>query len=183
MGDPAAELSALQWSITALSDSTDLLAVVRVGDRPRAFAAIREAVWSVTIVDATLVRHHPGSYDAVLAGRSPEERRLIEETLTGLRFVRNMISHDVDLGEFVEPSAAGPGAGKAGVTGWTWRPVPAPALTSLPSRAQAWEMTRYRAYQAQLANHTIGEIFDRAVAFLQSADANAITDISALAAR
>jgi hypothetical protein len=44
-------------------------------------------------------------------------------------------------------------------------------------------MTRYRAYQAQLADHTIGEIFDRAVAFLQSAGANAITDISALAAR
>jgi hypothetical protein len=183
MGDPAAELSALQWSITALSDSTDLLAVVRGWDRPRAFAAISEAVWSVTIVDATLVRHHPGSYDAVLAGRSPEERRLIEGTLAGLRFARNRISHDVDLGEFVEPGAPGPGAGKAGVTGWTWRPVPAPALTSLPSRAQAWEMTRYRAYQAQLADHAIGEIFDRAVAFLKPAAASAITDIGALAAR
>jgi hypothetical protein len=45
-------------------------------------------------------------------------------------------------------------------------------------------MTRYRAYQAQLAGHTIGEIFGRAVAFLELTAANApsITDISAHAA-
>jgi hypothetical protein len=60
--------------------------------------------------------------------------------------------------------------------------MPVPALTSLPSRAQAWEMTRYRAYQAQLADHAIGEIFDRAVAFLKPAAANVITDINAAAA-
>jgi hypothetical protein len=182
-GDPAAELSALQWSITAMSDTTDLLGVVRVWDRPRAFAAISEVVWSVTIVDATLVRHHPGAYDALMAGWSPAERQLIEETLTGLRFVRNRIGYGVDLAVLVEPGAPGPGAGEAGVTGWTWRPVPAPALASLPSRAQAWEMTRYRAYQVQLAHHTIGEIFDRSVAFLQPAAVNAITDISTAAAR
>jgi hypothetical protein len=33
-------------------------------------------------------------------------------------------------------------------------------------------MTRYRAYQAQLAGHTIGETFDRAAAFLKLASAN-----------
>jgi hypothetical protein len=45
-------------------------------------------------------------------------------------------------------------------------------------------MTRYRAYQAQLAGRTIGEIFGRAVAFLELAAANApsITDIGAHAA-
>ena len=63
--------------------------------------------------------------------------------------------------------------------------MPEPALASLPSRGQAWETTRYRAYQAHLAGHTIGENFARAVAFLKLAAANtpAITDASAHAAR
>jgi hypothetical protein len=105
-------------------------------------------------------------------------------TLTGLRFVRNRIGDEVDLAEFIEPGLPGPGAGAGRVTGWTWNSVPEPALASLPPRAQSWEMTRYRAYQAQLAGHTIGEIFGRAVAFLNltAANAPAITDISTHAA-
>jgi len=61
-----------------------------------------------------------------------------------------------------------------------WRPVPEPALTLLPPRAQAWEMTRYRAYEAQLAGHTIGETFGRAAAFLTLTAANAadVGDVS-----
>jgi hypothetical protein len=39
-------------------------------------------------------------------------------------------------------------------------------------------MTRYQAYQAQLAGHTIGETFTRAAEFLNQAvaDAPALTD-------
>ncbi len=33
-------------------------------------------------------------------------------------------------------------------------------------------MTRYRAYQAHLAGHTVGETFGRATAFLKLAGAN-----------
>ena len=62
-------MSALQWSITAMSDTTERLPRVRAWDRPRAFAVIGEAVWWVTIVDATLVRHHPEAYDAVWRAR------------------------------------------------------------------------------------------------------------------
>jgi hypothetical protein len=134
---------------------------------------IGEAVWWVTIVDATLVRYHPGTYDAVMADQTPAERRLIVGTLTGLRFVRNRIGDEVDLDEFIDPGPPGSGAGEGRVTGWTWNSVPEPALASLPPRAQSWEMTRYRAYQAQLAGHTIGEIFGRAVAFLKLTAANA----------
>jgi len=93
MGDPAAETTALQWSITAMSDATQRLARVRAWDRERGFAVIAEAVWWVTIVDATLVRHHLDTYDRVLAGHPEGEQRLIEETLAGLRFVRNRMSH------------------------------------------------------------------------------------------
>jgi hypothetical protein len=182
MGDAAVEASALRWSITAMSDMTAGLSQVRASDRPRAFAAIDETVWGVTIVDAAMVRDHIGVYDAVLAEQAPAERRAIEETLAGLRFVRNRIGHGVDLPEFVESDR--PGEGKALLTGWTWKSVPRPALASLPPRARAWETTRYEAYQAQLAGHTIGEIFERATAFLNltAAKAASIRDNSGHAA-
>jgi hypothetical protein len=185
VGDLKAGASALVWSVTAMSDTTRRLPRVRAWDRPRAFAVIGEAVWWVTIVDATLVRHHPDVYDAVMARQPPAERRLMEGTLTGLRFVRNRIGDEADLGEFIEPSEPGPGVREGRITGWTWKPVPEPALTPLSPRGRAWEMTRYRGYQDHLAGHTIGETFGRAAAFLKlaAADTPAITDASAHAAR
>jgi hypothetical protein len=180
-GDPAVKLSALQWSISGMSDTADRLARVNASDQPQALALLVEAVWSVTIVDAALVRYHAETYDAVMADQTPVERRLMEETLAGLRFVRNRIGDEVNLDEFIEPGAPGPGADERPVTDWTWRSVPEPAFAWLSPRARSWEMTRYRAYQAQLAGRTIGEIFGRAVAFLELAAANApsITDIGA----
>jgi hypothetical protein len=179
-GDLKAGTSALQWAITAMSDTTGRLARVGAWDRPRACAVIGEAVWWVTIVDATLVRHHAGAYDAAMAAQAPAGRQLVESTLAGLRFVRNRIGGKGDVGEFIEPGEAGPGAGDGAIAGWTWKPVPEPAVASLPPRGQAWEMTRYHAYQAQLAGHTVGEVFGPAAAFLKLAAANAfpITGIS-----
>jgi hypothetical protein len=184
-GDLKAGVSALQWSITAMSDTTQRLTRVRTADQSRASAVISEAVWWVTIVDATLVRHHPGAYDGIMTGQTPAERQLIEGTLAGLRFVRNQIGDEADLAEFIKPGENGQRSGKGRITNWTWKPVPEPVLTSLPPRGQAWEMTRYRAYQAHLAGHTIGETFARVAAFLNLAAANApaITDASAQAAR
>jgi hypothetical protein len=181
MRDLTAGASTLAWSITAMSDTTGRLSRVRAADRPRAFAVIAEAVWWITMVDATLVRHHPDAYDSVMAGQNPAQRQLVEETLTGLRFVRNRIGDEADLAEFIEPGDIGPGAGEGRITGWTWKPVPEPAVASLPPRGQAWEMTRYRAYQAYLAGHAIGETFGRATEFLKLATANgpSVTDASA----
>jgi len=185
VSDLTAGASALVWSITAMSDATGRLPRVRAWERPRAFAVIGEAVWWITIVDATLVRHHPDAYDNVMTGQTPVQRHLVEGTLAGLRFVRNRIGDEADLAEFIEPGDAGPGGRQLRITGWTWKPQPEPALGSLPPRGQAWEMTRYRAYQAQLAGRTIGEIFGRAAEFLKLAAANipASTDISVQARR
>ena len=184
MGDLKAEASALQWAITAMSETTDRLPRVEGWDRPQALAVIGEAVWWVTMVDATLVRHHAEAYDAAMAGQAPAERQLVENTLAGLRFVRNQIGGKADIGEFIE---AGPGAdeGEGSITGWTWKPVPEPALASLPPRGQAWEMTRYQSYQAHLAAHTVGEVFGPAAAFLKlaAADAPSVTGPSAPARR
>jgi hypothetical protein len=181
--DPQADASALDWSITAMRDATGRLVQVTGRDRPRAFAAISEAVWWVTIVDATLVRYHPDTYDAVLAGQAQPERGQIEATLSGLRFVRNRMGQYLDPIDFIQPAEGRPGAGDGCIMAWVWKTVPEPALASLPPRGQAWEMTRYRSYEAQLAGHTVGETFDRAAAFLKLAAAEAALAESVVNAR
>ena len=180
LGDPAVDASALTWSIAAMSEATGRLPAVKVRDQPRAFAAIGEAVWWITMVDAPLVRHHPAAYDTVLAAHSPAERRLILETLAGLRFVRNWMGRGAGLDEAIET-----GEGTWRISGWTWKPTGEPALGWLPPRAQAWERARHRAYQARLAGHTVGTTFGHAVTFLTlaGADAATITDAGQPAAR
>jgi hypothetical protein len=149
---------------------------MRAWDRRRALLVIGEAVWWVTMVDATLVRHHPQAYDGVMAGQAPAQRERIEGTLAGLRLVRNRIGDKADLAEFIDPGPPGPGAGTGRVTAWVWKPMPEPELASLPRRGRAWERTRYRAYQAHLAGRTVGQTFGRATGFLQqAADAASIT--------
>jgi hypothetical protein len=182
-GDLKAGTSALQWSITAMNGTTKRLTRKTSWDQPRAFVLISEAVWWVTIVDATLVRHHLDAYDRVMADQTPEHRDLIEQTLAGLRFVRNRIGDEADLAEFIESSQNGQESSTWRITGWTWKPVPESKSASLTAPKQAWEISRYQAYQAQLAGHTIGETFGRATAFLKRAvaDAPALTDASAQA--
>jgi hypothetical protein len=169
-------ISALSWSISAMRDTTERLGRVRAGDRAQAFAVIGEAVWWVTIVDATLVRYYPDDYDAVLAGLPAAQRRETETTFGGLRFVRNRMGYYADQADFIEPRAEKPRVGEhraderggsdAPITEWAWRSMPAPAVDDLPARGQEWELSRYQAYEDLLAGHTIGETFSRTSAFL-----------------
>lgn len=187
--DRSAGLSALDWSIAAMADATARLARGRASDLPRGLAAISEAVWWITIVDATLVRYHPDTYDEVLAAQLPADGKLTEGILGGLRFVRNRMGQYLDPADFICPlarqdtradsagqdyPASPPGPGANSVTVWTWKALPEPALASLPPRGQAWEMERYRAYQATVAGRPVGEVFDRAAAFLNLAAAEAV---------
>jgi len=160
--DPPAEGGALGWTITAMRETIDRLLRARGLDRPHAFAVISEAVWWVTMVDATLVRYHPDAYDAVLAGHEAAERRAIEGTFGGLRFVRNQMGYYLDHADFIQP-------GRGAIAAWKWRSMPEPGLDSLPARGQEWEMTRYREYQAWLAVQPVGDTFRRAAAFLRRA--------------
>jgi hypothetical protein len=168
-----AEATALDWSITGMCDVTGRLGEVRAGDQPGALAAIGEAVWWVTIVDATLIRRHPGAYDGILAGRPPAERRVIETTLAGLRFVRNQMGRHLDPADFICPAPGRPRRDKDHITAWTWKSLPEPPLASLPPSGRAWERARYRAYQVQLAGQPVGDSFGLAAAFLKLAAANA----------
>jgi len=81
--------------------------------------------------------------------------------------IRNRMGYDTDPGDFIQPLASRPGAGR--IAAWTWRSVPEPALGSLAPGTREWEMTRYRAYQAQLASQPVGATFRHATAFLRLA--------------
>ena len=172
-GDHTAEMSALDWSLAAMCEATGRISRVQAWDRTRACWAVGDAVWWVTIVDATLVRYHPEAYDCVLARQATAERRLIEDTLAGLRFVRNQMGTTMHQVNFVRPGTGPLDPGQRGIRAWTWNDLPEPALASLPPRGQSWEMTRYRAYEAQLAGHRVGDTFTRATGFLKMAVARA----------
>jgi len=165
-----------------MRDSTHRLPRLAELDRPRAFAVISEAVWWVTIVDGTLVRYHPEAYDRELRSRSLADQALIEETLGGLRFVRNQMGQDVDHIDFIRPKTAGRDAAAAQVRGWTWNRMPEPACASLSPRGQEWELSRYRAYATRLADQGVGQTFRVATEFLTAASALAasLTEVGAL---
>ena len=164
--DSPAETGALDWSITAMRETTDRLLRADGWDRANGFAVISEAVWWVTIVDATLMRYRPGVYSGVLARQAAAQRRITEDTFAGLRFVRNRMGYHADHADFIYPLDSRPAGGGDRIAAWTWRSLPEPALTSLTPRAREWEIARYLAYQAQLAGQPIGEAFSQATAFL-----------------
>lgn len=172
-GDPSTGASALSWTVTAMRSATEGLARAGPRDTVQALEAISEAVWWVTIVDATLVRHHLEASESVLEAQPPAERRLIDGTLGGLRFVRNQMGYHLDHADFIEPGGSDAGSADGPITAWSWKSVPEPALGCLAPRGQAWEMARYRAYEAHLAGHTVGEVFGRAAAFLKLASGRA----------
>ena len=95
--DPPAETGALGWSITAMRETTGRLLRATDWDRANGFAVISEAVWWVTMVDATLMRYHPDIYSRVLAGQDPASAG--------------------------SPRTPSPGCGSSG-TGWATTPTP-----------------------------------------------------------
>ena len=120
--DPPAENGPLAWSITAMRETTDRLFQAGSTDHADGFAVISEAVWWVTIVDATMIRYHPDVYGAVLARQAEAEGRVIEDTFGGLRFVRNRMGYEAD-----PASSSSPGGGPPG-----WPPGPGGPCPSPP---------------------------------------------------
>jgi hypothetical protein len=169
--DPVGGASALLWSANAMTEVTSRLPTITGTDKARALGLIGEAVWLVTIVDASLVRHYQDAYDRVMADREPAERQLIEGTLAGLRFVRNRIGQEVDLADLVRYGRRQPGDRNGRATDWIWRAVPVPELDWLSARGQEWELARYQAYQARLADRSVSGTFGCAASFLTQAAA------------
>jgi hypothetical protein len=165
--DHDAEDCALGWSSVAMREATQRLHRETGPGRRHAYVLISEAVWWVTIVDATLVRYYPDTYHAVLASQPADQRSLIEGTLAGLRFVRNQMGYHTDHSDFARPPfATGSRQGAGPVSAWIWRPLPEPVVGFLPPPRQEWELARHRAYQAYLADRTMDEVFEPAARFL-----------------
>jgi hypothetical protein len=156
--------TALGWSVAAMADGERRLQLARSLDLPQALAVVSEAVWWVTMVDATMVRYHIAAYDRALDRLDPAERRVTEGTFAGLRFVRNWMGYHADPADFVQP--AGDDDGDAPVAEWTWTALPAAALKDAPAGGKGWELGRYREYRSQLAGRRIGDTIGRAAAFL-----------------
>ena len=163
-GVAAAPAVAIDWSVIAMTEAAGRLAVAGAWDLHRVAAAVGEAVWWVTLVDATLVRYHLRDYESALATKDVR-RRKTEGTLAGLRYVRNQLGKSVDPAEFVRPAVGDDGA----VGGWAWRSLPEPGLEALAPRARQWELSRYHAYQERLAERDITRTFDRCTEFLAQA--------------
>ena len=139
VGESPDGASALDWTIAGMRDTIDRLLRARGGDLPHAFAAISEAVWWVTLVDATLVRYHPDRYDTALAAHPEPDRLVIEGTFGGLRFVRNWMGYHVDHADFIQPQRGDADADPAPLgplPAWTWRSLPEPILAGLPAAAR-----------------------------------------------
>lgn len=159
----------LDWSITAMREATGRLHRRRAWDRTRAFEAINDAVWRVTMLDAALVRYYPGVYDETLDRLSAADQVLIEETLTGLRLVRNRVGEADELVWFVDSGTSDWEPVTGQITDRRWEAVPARSPGSRSKSAQAWELARCRAYQNQLAGTAIGDTVDRCTTFLLAA--------------
>jgi len=134
-------------------------------DLPQALAVVSEAVWWVTMVDATMVRYHVAAYDRALAVLDPAARRVMEGTFGGLRFVRNQMGFHADPADFILAQDC-TGTGGRPVAAWTWNQVAAPMPGPAGSGGNAWEMSRYRDYRAHLAGHRIGDTIGDTASFL-----------------
>jgi hypothetical protein len=157
----------LDWSVTAMRDTTDRLLRASSLDRAECYAIVTEAVWWCTMVEATLLRYHPDGRAAALVRRAAADRWAIENTFAGLRFVRNRMGSKVGHDDFLEPAASLSGSGDCRIADWTWKQIPGHDLSQLPLHARQWELTRHQAYQVQLADRRIGGTFGLAASFLR----------------
>jgi hypothetical protein len=179
--DAVAEERALEWSLAGMHDVTERLTLCRPEeDGVVAFSAVAEAVWWVTIIDARLIRQYMDTYDAVLAAQAPAQRSMVEGTLAGLRFVRNQTSSETVSAEFISPPAGVKGQSYGVPAAWHWNRIPEPAFDQLADDVRSWERTRYREYQAWLADNIVGDVFQRATNFINLAVARVAEGARAL---
>ncbi|HUN31718.1 MAG TPA: hypothetical protein VMU95_06820 [Trebonia sp.] len=157
---------ALAWSVTAMSGALRRLASAPAEDAPQAVAAATEAIWWTTEVNSAMSRHHPAAYGHALAALDPSERKAVDTSLAGLRFVRGQLGHCNDPADFIEPR---PASGASRGADWTWSALPPPSA----QRGRSRDAGPYREYRAQLAGRPVSEALRRVAGFLAQAHASA----------
>lgn len=164
----------LQWAVAAQQTAIERLLTATAREPQHVFTVISEAVWWTTIVDANLVRYHPDAYRELLTSRTDADQQAIDQTLAGLRFVRNQMSYGLGHDDLISQPEQPPSSPDAAIASWTWKPVREAALADLPEGNRDWESTRHHAYQAQLAGQPIGTAFTEASPFLHRVCAAAL---------
>jgi hypothetical protein len=172
-GDPrqaTVSVAALDWSVNAMTEVTS-----RLEDSGHTLGLLVTAATAVS--------------DATLEARPPAAREEIEQTLAGLRYVRNRMGLHIDPADFLQADPAGhralalaSGTRAPGEAPWTWSPLPAPVIRDLTPRGQEWEYSRYQAYRRWLAGRPVPRAFTRAAGFLRQAAAIGSSPESSLTA-
>ncbi len=162
-----------------MAETVQRLSSAAAMDRPQAIAVISEAVWWVTIVDATMIRYHRGAYDHALAALDPAARQAAEATFAGLRFVRSQMFYRSDPADFIQPQPVQGGTEYAPVANWLWKRVPAPELEAVPQPGRGWEISRHQQYRTYLADHPVGQTIVPVVALLTHVHAAADRTVEA----
>ena len=129
---PPGQMAALDWAVAAMRETADRLFQASGLDRANGYALISEAVWQITIVDATLVRYRPDIYNSCLARQAAVQRRLTENTFAGLRFVRNRMGYDASHTDFIRPLDNHPAMPLDASRSGHGNRYPNPLLTRLP---------------------------------------------------
>ena len=145
----------------AMNDATDRVNKIGASGLPRAYAAIGEAVWWITIVNDTLRHGHRDAYEQAAALTFPGPA----DTINGLRSVRNRIGHKADLVDFIHPVAAREWSADGRITAWAWKAVAPPAQGDRTGRQHRRDLELHRAYDNALAGQNIVGPFMLATGF------------------
>jgi hypothetical protein len=145
----------------ALNDAADRVSKIAASDLPRAFAAIAEAVWWVTIVNDSLRHNHRAAYERAAALTSPDPTG----ALNGLRSVRNRIGHKVDLVDYIQPVASREWSADGRVTAWAWKHVAPPEQDDRTGAQHRRDVELHQAYERELAGGNIWQPFMLATGF------------------
>jgi hypothetical protein len=155
----------LRWSVSAMNGSIGRLYKATGTDLPEALAIVTEAVWWVTLVEASIQRSSQAAYNHTLLSLGSADRRATEGTFIGLRFIRNWLGAHADPANFIQPEHDDDGS-EAPVAAWTWTLLPTPELGTVSPRDRHADAVRYRDYCTYLARKPIGETMTSAVTFL-----------------
>jgi len=152
----------LAWPLAAMTGALRRFGAAT--NAAQAAAAAIEAAWWITTADAAMSRRHPRTYSHALAALDPAQRRAVEASLAGFRFIRRQLGYHADPADFIQADAPS----RRYTAAWGWSRVCPPP----PQRGTAREPSPYREYQAQLAGRPVAEALERTAGFLAQAHAD-----------
>jgi hypothetical protein len=142
---------AVDYTIRAMQRASLRIGQAAFGDD--AYAAIGETVWWITILDKA-VEDLP-NYRSVIAQGGP-----IENTVRGLRSVRNRIGHELAINDYVDLEHMHKRDDGSVLAYGTWRTVPPPTDT------RKWALKNHEAYVKALVGNPVWDSCNMAAYYL-----------------